>query len=219
MAHDDLKLAARCRTGEPGAFDEVYRANAPRLFGLICRLVGRNEAEDLLQDAFLSAHRKLMQYKGDSALSTWLFRMTTNLCIDYLRSRSGRWAQITDEIAPEMPSSRSASGPVLGVIDRLDLDRALATLPPGARTVFVLHDVEGFEHREIARMLGVSDGTSKSQLHRARFRLRDALATHRATADVAQSVAVDTARGATSDASHGTASDAARGAASEERTA
>lgn len=199
LAHDDLKLAERCQAGVPGAFEDVYRANAPRLFGLICRLVGRNEAEDLLQETFLSAHRKLGQYKGDSALSTWLFRLATNLSIDYLRSRNGRWAQITDEISPDVESSRGACGPVLGVIDRMDLDRALATLPPGARTVFVLHDVEGYEHREIARLLGVTDGTSKSQLHRARFRLRDVLAAHR--------VAPDAARGATTDAARGAASE------------
>lgn len=179
LAHDDLKLAERCQAGAAGAFEEVYRANAPRLFGLICRLVGRNEAEDLLQETFLSAHRKLALYKGESALGTWLFRLATNLCIDHLRSRSGRWSQMTEELDANVESHRGACGPVLGVVDRLDLDRALATLPPGARTVFVLHDVEGFEHREIARLLGVSDGTSKSQLHRARFRLRDALAAHR----------------------------------------
>jgi RNA polymerase sigma-70 factor (ECF subfamily) len=163
----------------PGAFEEVYRTHAPRLFGLICRLVGRIEAEDLLQETFMSAHRKLGSYKGESALGTWLFRLATNLCIDYLRSRGGRWSQLTEGLDDEFQTSGTGAGPVLGVIDRLDLERALAALPPGARTVFVLHDVEGFEHREIAEMLGVSDGTSKSQLHRARLRLRSMLVAHR----------------------------------------
>ena len=134
------------------------------------------EAEDLLQDTFLSAHRKLDSYRGESALGTWLFRLATNLCIDHLRSRGNRWSQITDTLDGDFDSGVSSTGPVLGVIDRLDLERALASLPPGARTVFVLHDVEGFEHREIADLLGVSDGTSKSQLHRARLRLRALLA-------------------------------------------
>jgi RNA polymerase sigma-70 factor (ECF subfamily) len=155
----------------PGAFEELYRAHAPRLFGLACRLVGRPDAEDLLQEMFLTAHRKLGQYKGESALGTWLFRLGTNLCLDHLRSRASRYGHLSDALEDEVPAAAS-SGPVLGVIDRLDLERALATVPPGARAVFVLHDVEGLEHREIAELLGVSDGTSKSQLHKARVRLR-----------------------------------------------
>jgi RNA polymerase sigma-70 factor (ECF subfamily) len=135
--------------------------------------VGRAEAEDLLQDMFLTAHRKLALYRGESALGTWLFRLGTNLCLDHLRSRSGRFSALQDGLDDELPAA--SSGPVLGVIDRLDLERALATLPAGARTVFVLHDVEGLEHREVADLLGVSEGTSKSQLHKARLRLRSAL--------------------------------------------
>ena len=179
LAHSDLALAERCRARSPGAFEDLDRTHAPRLFGLICRLVGRIEAEDLLQETFLSAHRKLESYKGESALGTWLYRLATNLCIDHLRSRSGRWAQMSEELDADVDAGPRTIGPVLGVVDRLDLERALAALPAGARTVFVLHDVEGFEHREIADMLGVSDGTSKSQLHRARLRLRQLLASHR----------------------------------------
>lgn len=178
-AHADLAIADRCRARVPGAFDEVYRTHAPRLYGLICRMVGRPEAEDVLQETFLTAHRKMALYRGESALGTWLFRLATNVCIDHLRSRSGRWAQLADAIDDDVDAGGDRSGPVLGVIDRLDLERALAGLPPGARMVFLLHDVEGFEHREIAEMLGVSDGTSKSQLHRARMRLRGLLSAHR----------------------------------------
>jgi RNA polymerase sigma-70 factor (ECF subfamily) len=141
--HTDLALAERCRANAPDAFEELYRAHAPRLFGLACRLVGRADAEDLLQEIFLAAHRRLGSYRGEAALGTWLFRLATNCC--------------------------------LGVVDRLDLERALAGLPAGARAVFVLHDVEGFEHHEIAELLGVAEGTSKSQLHRARLRLRRVL--------------------------------------------
>ncbi|HUF47045.1 MAG TPA: RNA polymerase sigma factor [Vicinamibacterales bacterium] len=172
----DRALAHRCQTHAPGAFEELYRAHAPRLFGLLCRMVGRGEAEDLLQDVFLTAHRKLGLYRGQSALGTWLFRLATNVCLDHLRSRQVRQAGLSDELDAEPAPHGTSAGPILGVLDRLDLERALSTLPPGCRTVFVLHDVEGREHREVAELLGISDGTSKSQLHKARLRLREALA-------------------------------------------
>lgn len=166
--------------GDSAAFEELYQAHSPRLFGLACRMVGRSHAEDLLQDIFLTAHRKLDRYRGESSLGTWLFRLGTNVCLDFLRSRSAKNAKVTaefdDGIAPE-DLTAGTSGPVLGVVDRIDLERALADLPPGCRAVFVLHDVEGFEHGEIASMLGVAEGTSKSQLHKARMRLRRALST------------------------------------------
>lgn len=173
--HVDLALAERCTAGAPGAFEELYRAHASRLFGLACRFVGRADAEDLLQEIFLTAHRKLRLYKGESALGTWLFRLGTNVCLDHLRSKGARLAQVTDELDDEPDAPASMTGPVLGVVDRVDLERALASLPPGCRAVFVLHDVEGCEHREIGALLGISDGTSKSQLHKARMRLRRAL--------------------------------------------
>jgi RNA polymerase sigma-70 factor (ECF subfamily) len=181
--HADLALVEQCRANVPGAFEQVYRSHAPRLFGLICRLVGRLDAEDLLQETFLSAHRKLGLFRGEAALGTWLFRLATNICIDHLRSRGGRWSQLTDGLDGDVEGTRTSAGPVLGAIDRLDLERAVAALPAGARLVFVLHDVEGFEHREIAEMLNVADGTSKSQLHRARVKLRTMLAGHRVPAE------------------------------------
>jgi RNA polymerase sigma-70 factor (ECF subfamily) len=138
--------------------------------------VGRADAEDLLQDIFLAAHRKLALYRGESSLGTWLFRLATNLCLDHLRSRGVKFAQMTDALDDEREMPGVQRGSVLGVVDRLDLERALTTLPPGCRTVLVLHDVEGFEHKEIGAMLGIADGTSKSQLHKARMRLRAALA-------------------------------------------
>ncbi len=170
----DLALAERCRANAPGAFEEFYRTHAGRLFGLACRLVGRLEAEDLLQEIFLTAHRKLDRYRGESSLATWLFRLGTNVCLDYLRSRSVRFAGLQEALDDDVPAATSA-GPILGAIDWLDLERALAGLPPGARAVFVLHDVEGLEHQDVADLLGVSAGTSKSQLHKARMRLRGAL--------------------------------------------
>jgi RNA polymerase sigma-70 factor (ECF subfamily) len=171
-----LTLAARCQANVPGAFEELYRAHAPRLFGLAARLVGRLDAEDLLQDIFLAAHRKLGSYKGEAALGTWLFRLATNVCLDHLRSRATRGSRLTDVLDDDPGAGAAQSGPILGVVDRIDLERSLAALPAGARSVFVLHDVEGLEHREVAQLLGVTEGTSKSQLHRARMRLRTLLA-------------------------------------------
>ena len=173
--HPDMVLAERCVRGVPGAFEELYRAHAPRLFGLACRMVGRVEAEDLLQEIFLAAHRKMGQYRGQSALGTWLFRLAANLCVDYLRSRASRLGQLSETLEDDVEGGTS-SGPILGAVDRLDIERALAALPARARSVFVLHDVEGLEHQEIATMLGIAEGTSKSQLHKARLRLRNLLA-------------------------------------------
>jgi len=179
VRHVDMALVDRCRANVPGAFEEVYRLHAPRLFGLACRMVGRVEAEDLLQEIFLTAHRKLGLYKGEAALGTWLFRLGTNQCLDYLRSKHARFAQVADELPEERDGGVASAGAILGVVDRLDLERGLADLPPGCRTVFVLHDVEGLEHREIGSLLGISDGTSKSQLHKARMRLRASLGRER----------------------------------------
>jgi RNA polymerase sigma-70 factor (ECF subfamily) len=104
-----------------------------------------------------------------------LFRLATNQCLDYLRSRRARLDLLSDELDPE-PAARHRAGAILGVVDRLDLERAIALLPPGGRAVFVLHDIEGCEHAEVGRLLGITAGTSKSQLHKARLRLRALLA-------------------------------------------
>lgn len=176
-ASADLALAERCRSGDGAAFEALYRAHASRLFGLANRMVGREAAEDLLQDIFLTAHRKLALYRGESSLGTWLFRLGTNVCLDHLRSRGRRNAQATDVFDEESgPTPHAHAGPILSVVDRLDLERALEELPAGCRAVFVLHDVEGLEHHEIGTMLGIAGGTSKSQLHKARLRLRQWLA-------------------------------------------
>jgi RNA polymerase sigma-70 factor (ECF subfamily) len=131
------------------------------------------DAEDLLQEIFLAAHRKLDTFRGDSALGTWLYRLATNLCLDYLRSRTGRAIRITDPLDDE-PRLYDAGSRRLaeGTLAKMDLERALAQLPEGCRAAFVLHDVEGLEHREVAEVLGIAEGTSKSQVHKARLRLR-----------------------------------------------
>jgi RNA polymerase sigma-70 factor (ECF subfamily) len=182
----DLALAARCGAGDLSAFEEVYRAHAPRLYALACRMVGRSEAEDLLQEIFLAAHRKIGTFKGEASLATWLFRMAANLCVDFLRSRGATMAKRTESLDgfSAMPKTPNA-GPILGVLDRLDLERALPLVPPGAREVFVLHDIEGLNHPEIAATLKMSVGSSKSQLHKARRRLRTLMAAGRRDAGAA----------------------------------
>jgi RNA polymerase sigma-70 factor, ECF subfamily len=170
----ELALVERCRRGDLGAFEELYRTHARRIFGLAVRMLGNTaDAEDLLQEIFLSAYRKLDSFRGESALGTWLYRLATNQILDYVRSRAARTGQLTDGLddAGVLPD---ASSHRLGerAIDRIDLERALAQLPDGCRAAFVLHDVQGLEHGEVADVLGIAEGTSKSQVHKARLRLR-----------------------------------------------
>ncbi len=172
----DVRLAARCRTGDLAAFEELYRAHHQRLYAVAYRMLGHAEdAEDLLQEIFLLAFRKIATYKGDSSLGTWLYRLGVNACLDRLRSKARRNDQQTDWLDGDQPPSGAIAQPVGGAVHRLDLERALRQLPAGCRAAFLLHDVEGFEHREVASMLGIAEGTSKSQVHKARMRLRGLL--------------------------------------------
>ena len=174
---DELALVQRCRDGDLTAFEELYRAHAGRLFSVACRLLGNpTDAEDLLQEIFLAAHRKLDTFRGESALGTWLYRLATNLCLDHLRSRSGRSNQLTDPLDDEQGLfDTSTSSLAEQTVTKMDLERALAKLPDGCRAAFVLHDIEGLEHREVAEVLGIAEGTSKSQVHKARTKLRGLL--------------------------------------------
>jgi RNA polymerase sigma-70 factor (ECF subfamily) len=153
------------------AFEELYQQHSTRLFNLAWRMCGtRADAEDLLQEIFLLAFRKLPDFRGDSAVGTWLYRLAMNRCLDHLKSRHTRARERTSHL-----DDQSTAAPHLatdGGIKRLDLERAIAQLPEGARAAFLLHDVEGFQHHEVAAILGISEGTSKSQVHKARLRLR-----------------------------------------------
>jgi RNA polymerase sigma-70 factor (ECF subfamily) len=175
---DELALAERCRQGDLGAFEELYQAHAGRLYNVAYRMVGNPaDAEDLLQDIFLAAHRKLESFRGESALGTWLYRLAVNLCLDHLRSRTGRASQLTDPLDDERGLLDVKSrGLAENAVTKMDIERALSQLPEGCRTAFVLHDVEGLEHREVAEVMGIAEGTSKSQVHKARLRLRGLLA-------------------------------------------
>ena len=170
----EAALVERCRRGELGAFEEIYRVHSPRLFGLIHRMVGNPaDAEDLLQEVFLAAHRKLDGFRGESALGTWLYRLATNHCLDYLRSRAAKSGQVTDSMDDEPMLPDAGSRAIAeSTVAKMDLERAVAQLPEGCRAAFLLHDVEGLEHREVAEALGIAEGTSKSQVHKARLRLR-----------------------------------------------
>jgi RNA polymerase sigma-70 factor (ECF subfamily) len=168
----DLDLAEKIRAGDSGAFEELYRQHATRLYNLAYRMAGTaNDADDLLQDVFLLAYRKIGSFRGESSLGTWLYRLAMNHCLDVLRSRQARMGHQTDSLdedAAPVPSS----APALGAVNRIDLERAIGQLPRACRAAFLLHDVEGFGHQEVGAILGISEGTSKSQVHKARLRIR-----------------------------------------------
>ena len=167
-------LVSRCQAGDVGAFETLYRQHAARIYSLACRMAGSPEdGEDLLQEIFLQVYRKLGSFKGDAAIGTWLYRLALNHCLDYVRSRQARMNKLTETLDAESsfePTARRDTP-----IARLDLERALERLPDGCREAFVLHDVEGFDHKEVGRLLGIAEGTSKSQVFKARMKLRTLL--------------------------------------------
>jgi RNA polymerase sigma-70 factor (ECF subfamily) len=173
----DLDLVGRIRGGDGAAFEQLYKQHSTRLYNLASRMMGvHGEADDLLQDIFLLAYRKLGSFRGESSLGTWLYRLAMNHCLDVLRNRQTRMGQQTDSLDEPDAAPVAARVPISGAVNRIDLERAIATLPPACRAAFLLHDVEGFGHQEVGGMLGISEGTSKSQVHKARMRIRSYLA-------------------------------------------
>ncbi|MFN8580939.1 MAG: RNA polymerase sigma factor [Gemmatimonadaceae bacterium] len=165
---------ASAATGDRVAFERLYRNNVNRVFSVCVRMVGdRSRAEELTQDVFVRAWQKLALFRGESAFSTWLHRLAVNVVLNARKSEGRTNQRMTDdgEEIDDLPHPPMALAPG----DALDLERAIAGLPPGARRVFVLHDVEGYKHEEIAEMLEITAGGSKAQLHRARLLLREAL--------------------------------------------
>ncbi|HEU4628380.1 MAG TPA: RNA polymerase sigma factor [Gemmatimonadaceae bacterium] len=163
---------AQAAAGDRHAFERLYRAHVGRVYSLCARMVGDPAAaEELTQDVFVRAWEKLALYRGESAFSTWLHRLAVNVVLNHRKAEGRRRTRLDDDqdVLDVQPARQAPAGA------RLDLEEAIAALPPGARRVFILHDVEGFKHEEIATMLGVTSGGSKAQLHRARMLLRQAL--------------------------------------------
>ena len=166
-----MDLVARCQAGDVEAFGTLYRNHAPRIYALASRMAGSpDEGEDLLQEIFLQAFRKLGSFKGEAAIGTWLYRLALNHCLDFVRSKQARMGKVTDTLDAETsiePAARRDTP-----IARIDLERAIERLPAGCREAFVLHDIEGFDHKEVGDVLGIAEGTSKSQVFKARMKLR-----------------------------------------------
>src|SRR5512140_482960 len=164
----DVADAARAARGDMRAFERLYRAHAGRIHGLACRMLSAGEAAEATQDVFVRAWQKLASYRGEAAFGTWLHRLAVNVFLgrrQVLKLERERHVE-DDTVLDTLPGRARSSD--LG----LDFEAAIARLPHGARQVFVLHDVEGYRHEEIAEFLGVTTGTTKAQLHRARMLLR-----------------------------------------------
>ena len=179
MTVDDVVLATQ---GDAAAFERVYRAHVPRIFNLARRMAGPDAADELTQDVFVRAWQKLALFRGESSFATWLHRLAVNVIIERFRTLGTareRFLGDGEAVLEMAPAARTKHMDL-----SMDLQAAIEQLPHGARTVFVLHDVEGYRHEEIGGILGVSPGTSKSQLHRARQTLRTLLNKKTATGNL-----------------------------------
>lgn len=173
----DLELTRSAAAGNLEAFEMLYKKYHGRAYSLCLRMTNNvTEAEDLTQEAFIQLFRKAGSFRGDSAFTTWFHRLTVNQVLMHFRKRSVKNEKTTEDgELPEKLDADRKDRSQTPILNRMDIKKAVSKLPPGYRSVFVLHDVEGFEHSEVARMLGISVGTSKSQLHKARLKLRGML--------------------------------------------
>ena len=168
---DDAELIAACRRGEARAMEMLYHQFKRRVFGMAHRIVGPNDAEEVAQEVFVRVFRGLAAFRGDSALSTWIYRLTVNASLSHL-ARRGRRQEVSDDSLAEVAAPpQTTRDPALA--NRIE--QALQALPPGYRAILVLHDVEGLSHEECATILECRVGTCKSQLHKARARMRELL--------------------------------------------
>jgi RNA polymerase sigma-70 factor, ECF subfamily len=170
----------RAQQGDAEAFAALFHAHKARIYSVCLRMTNNTaEAEDLTQDAFMQVFRKLSTFRGDSALSTWLYRIAVNTVLMRFRKKALRQISLDEPCHQESKPVRREYGStddrLVGSVDRIALARAIQELPDGYRTIFLLHEVEGYEHQEIAQMLNCSVGNSKSQLHKARLRIRELL--------------------------------------------
>ena len=176
----------RAKRGDASSFEALYGLHKRRVYSLCLRMVGNTaEAEDLTQEAFLQLYRKIATFRGESAFSTWLHRLAVNVVLMHLRKKGLNEVSLDEQLEPQQEDGPkrdigARDDMLAGSIDRVNLERAIESLPPGYRIIFVLHDVEGYEHNEIAEMVGCSIGNSKSQLHKARLKLREFLRVDRA---------------------------------------
>jgi len=176
----DTQLIARAQRGDEEAFAALFEAHKRRVYSLCLRMTGNTaEAEDLAQEAFLQLFRKISTFRGESAFSTWLHRLAVNVVLMHLRKKGLQQVSLDEpDTSQDEPVKRDYGDDdrrLTGSVDRIGLERAISELPPGYRAVFVLHDVEGYEHNEIAEIMNCSVGNSKSQLHKARMKLRERL--------------------------------------------
>ena len=175
VSAEDTELVAAIRRGDPGSREALYHRYKRRVFALAVRIVGAADAEEVSQEAFIRIFRGLPKFRGDAALGTWIYRLSVNAALSH-RSRRGPVPVATVEADASPPAVLVEHPPAGDAVLRARLERALWRLPVGYRTVIVLHDVEGLEHEEVAEILGCHVGTSKSQLHKARTKLREILA-------------------------------------------
>ena len=183
----DHALVRAAGLGDTQAFEQLYRRHARRVHAVVWRLAGGQaaRAEDLVQESFIRAWQALPAFRFESAFSTWLHRLAVNVVLMHLRKKGLPEISLDEALEPQHEDGPkkdigARDNVLAGSIDRVNLERAIESLPPGYRIIFVLHDVEGYEHNEIAEMMGCSIGNSKSQLHKARMKLRDLLKLSRA---------------------------------------
>lgn len=176
QASPDIDLVHAASAGDISAFEILYQRYHRRVYGLCLRMTSNPvEAEDLTQDVFIQLYRRISSFRGEAAFSTWLHRLTVNQVLMRFRKRDMRFEVTTPDGELPLAEFERSNHQALPIVDAIALERAIAQLPTGYRTVFVLHDIEGYEHEEIAKLLGVTVGTSKSQLHKARMKLRTLL--------------------------------------------
>ena len=173
----DFDLTKAAAQGNMAAFEEVYQRHHRRVYSICLRMLqNATEAEDLTQDVFIQLYRKIGSFRGDSAFTTWLHRLTVNQVLMHFRKRNVKFEKTTEEGETPVQIVGGTENPrKMPVVDKIAIENAIEQLPKGYRNVFVLHDVEGYEHEEVAKILGCSVGTSKSQLHKARLKLRKLL--------------------------------------------
>ena len=178
----DADLIKRAQQGDSDAFATLFHSHKTRIYSLCLRMTNNTaEAEDLAQDAFLQVYRKLSSFRGDSALSTWLYRIAVNTVLMHFRRKTPCRISLDEPIRNQDDTKSvrreygTRDGRLDSVVSRVALTRAISELPEGYRAIFLLHEVEGYQHREIAKLLGCSVGNSKSQLHKAKLRIRDFL--------------------------------------------